>query len=72
MQSKPTSEFAVMDRQWPRYICDELWLAEAHTSSAFVVWHRDVVTSPPVRQTIAEIDVPTAFVYEMIDLMFAA
>jgi hypothetical protein len=60
-----------MDRQWLRCICDELWPAEARISSAFVVWHGDMVTSPPVRQTIAEIEVPTVFVYGVIDLMFA-
>jgi hypothetical protein len=38
MQSKPTSEFAVMDRQLLRYICDKLWPAEEHPSGAFVVW----------------------------------
>jgi hypothetical protein len=71
MLSKPTSEFAVMDRHLLRYICDELWPAEDIPAAPSLSGNGDVATSPPVRQTIAEIDVPVVFIYGVIDLRFA-
>lgn len=72
MQSKPTSEFAVMDRQLLRYIRDELWPTECADERRVRRPATGVVTSQPVRKAIGEADAPAFLVSGTIDLMFAA